>query len=409
MEEKILKRIEEIVEGLEPELKQLAFEIHENPELGNHEFKALKWQADLLRKYGFQVEEGFCDIPTAYKATYIGKKPGPKIGMLAEYDALPELGHACGHNLICTMSVGAGIAMREFADEFGAEIYVIGTPAEETAGAKVIMSRMGAFDDLDVAMMSHPSHSDGDSLNFSAIKCFRVEFFGRAAHAAGAPEDGLNALDAMVQLFVSVGLLRQQTKPDARIHGVIQDGGKAPNIIPDYTRALFYTRASRFAYAMELAEKVYDAARGAALATGCRVEINDDEEDFRDVCSNQYLSNLMVDNMEKYTDHKNFIRTNGCAIAGSSDIGDVSYRCPAIQTATGISYPGEHWRGRHHTPEFEERTGTDIAVKNCMDFVKGFVITAIDLMTEPEHLKKIKEEFSHVNDPKAEGGIELPI
>ncbi|MBR5739908.1 MAG: amidohydrolase, partial [Firmicutes bacterium] len=303
MEEKVVKRIDEIVAGLEPELKKLAFDLHDNPELGNQEFKALKWQSELLRKYGFEVEEGFCGIPTAYKAIYKGRKPGPKIGMLSEYDALPELGHACGHNLICIMSVGAGIAMREFADEYGADIYVIGTPAEETAGAKVEMSKMHAFDELDVAMMSHPAHKDASSLNFSSIKCFQVEFFGRTAHAAAAPEDGINALDAMIQLFVSVGLLRQQTRSDARIHGIIQDGGKAPNIIPDYTRALFYTRASRFAYAKELAEKIYECAEGAARATGCTVKIQDAEEDFRDVCSNLYLSDLMVGNMEKYTGH----------------------------------------------------------------------------------------------------------
>lgn len=408
MDEKTLKRIDEIVAGLKPELRKLALDIHDTPELGNQEFKALKWQTDLLRKYGFRVEEGFCDIPTAYRAIYKGKKPGPKIGMLSEYDALPELGHACGHNLICTMSVGAGIAMREFADEFGADIYVIGTPAEETAGAKVEMSRKHAFDELDVAMMSHPAYKDASSLNFSAIKCFTIEFFGKTAHAAGAPEDGINALDAMIQLFVSVGLLRQQTKPDARIHGIIQDGGKAPNIIPDYTRALFYTRASRFSYAMELAEKVYGCAEGAARATGCKVKIQDAEEDFRDVCSNLYLSNLMVGNMEKYTGHK-FADLGRTPVPGSSDIGDVSYCCPAIQTTTSLSAPGEDAVYKPHTSEFARRTGTEQAIANCMDFVKGFVITAIDLMTEPEHLQKIKEEFSHVNDPKLDGGVEIPI
>ena len=408
MDEKLLKRIDEAVFGLEPELKKLAFDLHENPELGNQEFKALQWQTELLEKYGFQVEQGFCGIPTAYKATYKGKRPGPKIGMLAEYDALPELGHACGHNLVCIMSVGSGIAMREFADEFGGEIYVIGTPAEETAGAKVAMSKMHAFDELDVAMMSHPAYKDASSLNFSAIKCFQIEFFGRTAHAAASPEDGINALDAMIQLFVSVGLLRQQTKPDARIHGIIQEGGKAPNIIPDYTKALFYTRASRFAYAKELFEKVSECAEGAARATGCTVKIQDAEEDFRDVCSNLYLSSLMVGNMEKYTRHR-FVDLGRTPVPGSSDIGDVSYCCPAIQTTTSLSAPGDDSVYKPHTVEFARRTGTEQAVKNCMDFIKGFVITAIDLMTEPEHLRKIKEEFAHVNDPVLDGGTELPI
>ena len=408
MEERLLKRIDEIVEGLEPELRKLALDIHDNPELGNQEFKACQWQTELLEKYGFCVEKEFCGIPTSYKAVYKGAKPGPRIGMLAEYDALPELGHACGHNLIATMSVGSGITMREFADEFGGEIVVIGTPAEETAGAKVIMAKKGAFNDLDVAMMSHPAYADCDSINTNAIKCFQVEFFGRAAHAAAFPEDGINALDAMIQLFVGVGLLRQQTKDGTRIHGIIQDGGKAPNIIPDYTKALFYTRAPRFAYAMEIAEKIFDIAKAAALASGCTVNIEDAEEDFKDTCSNQYLSDMMVDNMEKYLGH-HFMRSHGSSIAGSSDLGDVSYCCPAIQTTTGLSAPGDDSRYKPHTPEFAVRTGSEQAVKNCMDFVKGFTITAIQLMTEPEHLVKIKEEFSHIHDPRPAGGFESPL
>ena len=270
MEERLLKRIDEIVNGLEPELRKLALDIHDNPELGNQEFKACQWQTELLEKYGFCVERGFCGIPTSYRATYKGSGSGPRIGLLGEYDALPGLGHACGHNLICTMAVGSGIAMRDFADEFGGEIVVIGTPAEETAGAKVEMAKKGAFDDLDVAMMSHPAYADCDSINTNAIKCFQVEFFGRAAHAAAFPEDGINALDAMIQLFVGVGLLRQQTKDGTRIHGIIQDGGKAPNIIPDYTKALFYTRAPRFAYAMEIAEKIFDIARLLLLLQAVR-------------------------------------------------------------------------------------------------------------------------------------------
>ena len=398
MEERLVKRVNDIIDGLTPELRKLAFDIHDNPELGNEEYKAMNWQKELLEKYGFQVETGFCDIPTAYKAVYNGAKPGPKIGMLAEYDALPGLGHACGHNLICTMAVGSGIAMREFADEFGGEIYVIGTPAEETAGAKVEMSRRHAFDDLDVAMMSHPAFTYADSINTSAIKGLKIEFFGKPAHAAAAPHEGVNALDAMIQLFVGVGLLRQQTKPDARIHGVILEGGKAPNIIPDYTMAAFYTRANRFDYAMELANKLYAIAEGAALATGCTVKYGDFEEDFRDTCSNQYLSHMMADNMEKYTGHKYYM-LEGRRIPGSSDLGDVSYCCPAIQVATGLSAAGDDSVYKPHTEEFARRTGSEQAIINCMDSVRGFTLTAIQLMTEPEHLRAIKEEFSHVNDP----------
>ena len=408
MEERIIRRIDEIAKELTPELRKLALDIHDNPELGNQEFKACQWQTELLEKYGFEIQKGFCGIPTAYKAVYKGARSGPRIGMLAEYDALPGLGHACGHNLICTMAVGSGIAMREFADEFGAEIVVIGTPAEETAGAKVEMAKKHAFDDLDVAMMSHPAFMFADSINTSAIKAFKIEFFGKTAHAAASPEEGINALDAMIQLFVSVGLMRQQVKPDARIHGVILDGGKAPNIIPDYTMAVFYTRARRFAYAMELAERIYAAAEGAAKATGCRVKCEDYEEDFKDTCSNQYLSHMMAENMEKHYGHK-FFMLEGRNIPGSSDLGDVSYCCPAIQITTGLSAPDDESVYKPHTEEFAERTGTKQAVLNAVDTVKGFTLTAVQLMTEPEHLINIREEFSHVNDPAAVSEIISPL
>lgn len=407
MDNKTVDRINLIVDGISSELKKLSKDIHDNPELGNEEFKACKWQIELLEKYGFTIEKNFCNIPTAYKATYKGKKDGPTIGMLAEYDALPDIGHACGHNLICMMSVGAGIAMREFADELGAEIQVIGTPAEETAGAKVKMAQEGAFDDLSVAMMAHPAYLDTDSINSCALKCFQIEFFGKIAHAAVSPHEGVNALDAMIQLFVSVGLLRQQTKPDARIHGIIQDGGKAPNIIPEYTKALFYARAANFSYAKELAEKIYKIAEGAAIATGCECKISDAEEDFKDTCSNQYLAAMVTENLEKHWGHKVY-RLKGNPIPGASDLGDVSYRCPAIQSTVSLSPKGDETKYNIHTREFAEKTGSEQAMSNCLEFVKAFTLTGVQLMSNPEHLLKIKEEFSHIYDERTIGEIRLP-
>lgn len=407
MDKKIIDKINLIVDGISQDLKKLAKDIHDNPELGNAEYKACKWQIEILEKYGFTIERNFCKIPTAYKAIYKGKKEGPIIGMLAEYDALPDIGHACGHNLICMMSVGAGISMREFADQLGGEIQVIGTPAEETAGAKIAMAREGAFDHLSVAMMAHPAYIDSDSINSSAIKCFQVEFFGKVAHAAASPEDGINALDAMIQLFSSVGLLRQQTKPDARIHGIIQEGGKAPNIIPEYTKALFYTRAAKFAYALELAEKIYKIVEGAALATGCEYKISDAEEDFKDTCSNQYLAKMVAENLENHWGHKVY-RLKGTPVPGGSDLGDVSYRCPAIQPTASLSPKGDETKYNIHTREFAEKTGSEQAMNNCLEFVKAFTLTGVQLMSNPEHLIKIRDEFSHVNEEKNVDDIKLP-
>jgi len=386
----MLDRVDKTIEPLKGELKKLTLEIHENPELGTKEFKACKLQAELLKKYGFQVETGYLGIETAYKASYIGKKKGPKIAMLAEYDALPKIGHACGHNLIAMVSVGAGIAMREYADEFGGEIYVFGTPAEESKGAKVEMSNKDAFDNMDVAMMAHPAYMNTDSVKLMAIKSYSFEFYGKGAHAAATPEEGLNALDAMINFFNLVNALRQQTKPDARIHGIILDGGTAPNIIPDYTKASFAVRSNEEDYLVELCEKVFECARGAALGTGTTVDIKKAEEHFKNMKHNSKLSELNASKLEEQG--LPVRRLGDIVFPGSSDIGDVSYRCPAIQGGYDIT------GGKPvviHTSEFAEYTKSDYAIENSFNVIKGFVLTAIDLMTKPDLLKEIKEEFGN--------------
>lgn len=394
MDKQLIERVSAAVEPLRSELVEMSQTIHDNPELGGQEVLAKQLQVDLLRKYGFEVEENYCDFPTAYRAVYKGKKPGPKIAMLSEYDALPKLGHGCGHNLIAMMSVGSGIAMREFADEYGAEIYVFGTPAEETAGTKVEMSKRGVFRDMDVAMMAHPANENSSSINSMAIFCRRFEFFGKSAHAASAPEQGLNALDAMINFFNLVNALRQQTKDDARIHGVIINGGEAPNIIPDYTSALFYIRSSKTAQLEKLMVRVEECAKGAALGTGTTVKITPDEVDFKDTCSNMYLNELACQQMELLGVPMRRLGT--APHMGSSDQGDVSYECPSIQLNSWMGPPlhGKNYYG--HTVEFEEMACTPSAYDNAMNFIKGFVMTAIELMTNPDHLRAIKEEFTQM-------------
>jgi len=392
MEQKHIEMIEKTVSEITPELKKLALDIHANPELGMEEVKACQWQCELLETYGFEVEKGFCEIPTAYKAVYKGKSEGPKIAMLAEYDALPELGHGCGHNLIAMMSVGSGIAIKEFVDLYGGEIHVIGTPAEETAGAKVTMAEKGAFDEYDVAMMAHPFEDNDSSMNTMAIACRAYEFFGKTAHAAHSPHAGLNALDAIINFFNMVNAFRQQTKDEARIHGIITHGGVAPNIIPDYTKAKFYIRANTQAYVDELEARVADCAKGAALGAGVTVKISPDEIDFKDTNSNMYLNELACQQIEKFG--QVIPRRGKEVLAGSSDMGDVSHACPAIQLGCGM---GPMEDGRHyeaHTTEFAQMTCTDQAMNHCLDFVKGFALTAAELLTNPEHLQAIKAEFN---------------
>ena len=390
------ERVIKAVDVLRPELKELALKIHDNPELGMEEFKACAWQKELLSKYGFEIEEGFCGIETAYRATYKGKKAGPRIAFLAEYDALPGLGHGCGHNLIAMVACGCGIASREFADEYGAQIDVIGTPAEETAGSKVAMSRLGVFKDYDAVMMAHPMFSNADCFNTIAMDAYKIEFFGKSAHAAAAPHEGINALDAMINFFNLINAMRQEVKPDARIHGVITDGGKAANIIPDYTSANFYVRANRVGDVKKLAERVRNCAAGAALATGCTYNMEFSEENFKDTVRNHVLNDLAADNIEMFTAVP-LVRLGNEYMPGSSDMGDVSYEAPAIQMQFKVGdYPNP--MGGAHTPEMVVASASDYGIDNGLNFVKGLVMTAIDLMTKPEVLTKIKEEFSHVND-----------
>ena len=391
MEQKDMDRVQEIVSELAPDLKELTLKIHDNPELGNQEHKACRWQMELLQKYGFETSDNFCDIPTAYKAVYKGKKPGPKIAMLAEYDALPELGHGCGHNLIAMISVGSGIAMREFADEYGGEIHVIGTPAEETAGAKVEMSAKGAFKEYDVAMMAHPFEENGSSINTLAMSCRLYEFFGKTAHAAAAPEEGKNALDAMINFFNMVNALRQQATPDVRIHGIITRGGEAPNVIPDYTESIFYVRANRHQDLDPLFARVENCARGAAMGAGVSYTAEFTQGNNKDTCSNMALAELIATQMEKLGAVVK--RTHGEYTPGSSDMGDVSYRCPAVQSTFDIN----SGRGAiAHTREFTQCAGSPEGIQAARRVICGFVMTAAELMSNPTYLKEIKHEFENM-------------
>lgn len=392
-----MDRIHTLLAAHADELKQMSLNIHDNPELGLQEHKACRWQTELLLKHGFALETGFCGLDTAYKASYKGKKPGPVIAMLSEYDALPGIGHGCGHNLIALVAVAAGIAMKPLADEYGGEIRVYGTPAEETFGGKVTMAKAGAFDDCDAAMMAHPAWEDRDSSDSIALRAFRIEFFGKTAHAAGNPEDGANALDAMINLFNLINALRQQTKPDARIHGIITHGGEAPNVIPDYTSALFYARGEKMAYVNELYEKIRACAEGAALATGCTVKLSKAEEDFMDQCSSRTLSELACDRLETLGVHP---RRTGCAVeSGSTDMGDVSYRCPAIQLYFRMGEAPDGNLNSSHTREFAACAGTDGAMNAALTYAEAFALTAKDLMTKPELLAAVKAEFAAMPKP----------
>src|SRR5689334_1363270 len=266
-------RIGSAVERLADELESLSRRIHDNPELGYQEVKAAAWLSDFLDRHGFKVERGLAGIETAFRGT-LERGDGPTIAILCEYDALPAIGHACGHNVIATAGVGAGAALAAVRDDLPpGRVVVIGTPAEEGGGGKVKLIRGGVFASVDAAMMIHGfdrwiMHQD----LLGIVRC-ALEFTGKAAHASADPWEGVNALDAVIQTFNNVSMLRQQIRPEARIHGIVTSGGAAANIIPEFASATFYVRAADIDYMWALQKRVIACAEGAARATGCTLKV----------------------------------------------------------------------------------------------------------------------------------------
>ncbi|MEW6070647.1 MAG: M20 family metallopeptidase, partial [Candidatus Thermoplasmatota archaeon] len=260
------------VDNLKDELFELSKNIHSHPELGLKEYKACKWITEILKEHGFKVKVGVAGLETAFVGEYACKEKGYNIAFLAEYDALPEVGHGCGHNIIASASVGAGIALSKLANLLRGKFFVIGTPGEEGQGGKIIMLERGIFKNIDAAMMIHPSDQTIVARDSLAVRELKLEFFGRTAHAAAEPELGINALDAVIQTFNSINALRQHVREDVRIHGTITKGGVLPNIVPDYASALFFVRALDDKYVEEVLKKVIECAKASSLSTGAKLK-----------------------------------------------------------------------------------------------------------------------------------------
>ncbi|WP_445486941.1 M20 family metallopeptidase [Niallia sp. 03133] len=383
--------INNIIEGIEQYKKEfydISIYIGENPELGHEEFKACAALTELLNKHDFIVETGTCSLPTAFTATYDSGKEGPVIGFMAEYDALPEVGHACGHNLIGTMSVAAGIGLSKVLNEIGGKIIVYGTPAEETKGGKVTMAETGIFSELDVAMMVHPLDNYIKSGSSLAMDAIQFEFFGKSAHAAASPHKGINALDAVIQTFNSINALRQHVTSDARIHGVITEGGKAANVVPDYAVAQFYVRAAKRSYVNELVEKVKKCAEGAALQTGAKITVSNYEFSYDDMMTNNTLSEVFTKKLTSLgvREEEIFDQRDG---SGSLDMGNVSQVVPSIHPYIKICNEAYAC----HTHEFREAAMTKQAREAMILGAKSMALTGLEVLTNKELLQQIKDEF----------------
>ncbi|MCD9023585.1 M20 family metallopeptidase [Cohnella silvisoli] len=383
--------IHDTLQAYSPRLIEIAAFIGSHPELGHEERQASAMLSSELEALGFQVERAVLGLETAFVAEYRSSKPGPLIGLLAEYDALPELGHACGHHLICTMALGAAAGLRAIADETGGTIRVYGTPAEETKGAKIDMAAAGLFDDCDIAIMAHPYHSYERSGASLAMDALQFEYHGKAAHAAANPDLGINALDAIILIFNAVNALRQQTKDDARIHGIISHGGQAPNIIPDYAAAQFYVRSASRAYTDELARKVTACAEAAGIATGCKLTASNYEYSYDELRTNETLSDAFTANMIADGIAEEDIRVGHDN--GSLDLGNVSLRCPVIHPyIKAVNEPYQL-----HTKEFRDAAQTDTAYKAMVFGATMLAYTACDVLTDARLLHRIKKEFNGLN------------
>ncbi len=366
-------------------LGELSLKIHSNPELAFKEVKAAAWLTGYLTENGFSVEQGICGLTTAFRGSY--GKGKPVIAILAEYDALPKMGHACGHNLIATSAVAAGVASKLAVDRCGGSILVIGTPGEEMYGGKVVMANRGAFNGVDTAMIAHPGVLNTATTRFLACQHLEVEFFGKPAHAAARPEAGINALEAMLQSFAAINSLRQHIKDRARIHGIITDGGEAPNIVPAHSAGKFIVRAEDDSYLDELKERVINCFSGAAKASGAKLEYRWGEVRYAPLRNNLTLARLFKRNMQVLGRKVHLFDPSNSI--GSSDMGNVSQLAPSIHPLVAIA-PAKVLL---HSPQFALAAVSEAGLRGLLDAAKALAMTVVDLVAEPGIITSIREEF----------------
>jgi amidohydrolase len=386
--ESLKQKVVQNIEGNQDLYLSTSHQIHEKPEIGNEEFFASNLLMGILKKAGFEVENSVAGHETAFVARKKALKKGPSIAFLAEYDALPGLGHACGHNIIGTTSVAAAIALSQVIDETGGEVVVFGTPAEEggpNGSAKGSFVKHGLLKGIDAALMVHPSNETRVTTPSLAVDPLDFEYIGKSAHAASNPHEGINALDAIIQLFNGINALRQQLKDDARIHGIITHGGDAPNIIPEYVKARFYIRAATREYLNEVTEKVKKVAEGAALATGAKLNVIAFQNEVDNLLVNNHYNQVFKEVIEELGET---VVSDDAGI-GSTDAGNISQVVPTIHPYIKIGSADLIC----HTVEFREAARAETGDHALITGAKGLALTALRLLTEDGLLADISAEF----------------
>lgn len=374
------------VEAVAGELHGLSAAVHEAAELGFEEHRSVDAIERVLRDHGLAIDRGFGGLETAFRAS-AGSGKGPRLAVFAEYDALPGIGHGCGHNLICGAGVGAFLGLAAIAEQLDGTVELIGSPAEENGSAKEILAATGALDGIDAAMMVHPSSQPGQAgVTTIGLRSVEIAYHGVAAHAAANPHLGRNALDAIVFAYQGVAALRQHMLPSSRLHGIISEGGEAANVVPELTRGRFVIRAESLDELVGLSGRVQQILEGAALMTGTRLEATWD----------RVPPNLPVrSNRELARRFAGYFRGQGQEIAdeglmsGSTDMGNVSLRLPAIHPSFNVTSPDVGM----HTREFAACANTQEANTAMVDAAIAMALTARDYLEDAEVRRAVREEF----------------
>lgn len=385
------QEILDYIENKKYDYVEISHCIHERPELGNEEIFASRTLIDQLRANDFEIETDIAGHATGFIATYQSEKEGPTIGYLAEYDALPGLGHACGHNIIGTASVLAGIALKQVIDHVGGKVVVLGCPAEEggeNGSAKASYVKAGVIDDIDIALMIHPGNETYPTINTLAVDVLDIKFYGKSAHASENADEALNALDAMISYFNGVAQLRQHIKKSHRVHGVILDGGKAANIIPDYTHARFYTRATTRKELDILTERVNQIARGAAIQTGCDYEFGPIQNGVNEFIKTPKLDELF----EKYAIEVGEEVSYDDFGFGSTDTGNVSHIVPTIHPHVKIG--SRNLVG--HTHRFREAAASVHGDQALIRGAKIIALMGLELIENKKLFDEVVEQHSQI-------------
>jgi amidohydrolase len=373
----VKQRVLDEIDRRAEHLVAVSRDLHAHPELAFEEHHAHRVLTDALERDGMAVNRSAYDLPTAFDAR--AGSEGPTIAIVCEYDALPGIGHACGHNIIAAAGLGAALATWTLADELGGRLAVLGTPAEEGGGGKVYMAERGAFTDVDASMMVHPAGAELLRMQTLAIHQLTVEYTGRAAHAAAAPWRGQNALDAAVLGYTNVAALRQHIRPDERVHGIFTRAGERPNIVPEHTAAHWYVRAGTRERLQELKERVLGCLAAGAAATGCAMEHQWLHPPYDEMVDNEPMLAAYAANA-RHLGRDPLEPTAATAVMGSTDMGNVSHAVPAIHPMIKAAPDGV----AIHTVEFASHAGSDLGDRAVVDGAKALALTVVDLWLDAD-------------------------